>query len=179
MAEIDTPVRAAMTEPVRTVNAGLSVREVADVLLSEGIGSVVIDDGDRGVVTKTDLVAGLRDGVDPDDTPVAKLMTSPVVTVDADADLQEAVDTMRTRNVKRLPVRDGSDVVGMVTTTDLVEEVAVDLDTVVEMFAQGYTPTAPRRYECVRCGYRETSESRLGSCPECGEQMRNISVERE
>ncbi|MFB6173670.1 MAG: rubrerythrin-like domain-containing protein [Halobacteriales archaeon] len=181
MGPSDTRVRAVMTEPVRTVAPDLPAADAAEVMLSEEIGSVVVEGDPPGVVTKTDLVAGLREGSAPGTTPVADLMTSDPVTVDADADLQTAVDAMEAHGVKRLPVvADGGDgVVGIVTTTDLVGEFARDHDTVAGMFVEPRPADRSHTYECVDCGRRESAESRPEACPNCGARVRNIGVPRE
>ncbi|MFB6107497.1 MAG: rubrerythrin-like domain-containing protein [Haloplanus sp.] len=48
------------------------------------------------------------------------------------------------------------------------------------MNRNGIDPYSPKRgyYECVACGYRETSEKRLPACPECGSDVRNLAVPR-
>ncbi|MEF8887108.1 MAG: CBS domain-containing protein [Haloarculaceae archaeon] len=139
MDTLDTPVREVMTGSVRTVDGEVSAAEVAEVLVSEGIGSVVVS-GDSaeaaGIVTKTDIVDGVRDGMDPETTPVSALMSSPPVTVSAGATLQTAVDRMAANGLKRLLVEDGGDVTGIVTTTDVVADLSPDLDAIVGMFAE-------------------------------------------
>ncbi|NGM70943.1 hydrogenase maturation nickel metallochaperone HypA [Natronolimnobius sp. AArcel1] len=45
------------------------------------------------------------------------------------------------------------------------------------VYTDPYTPTRSR-YECRRCGYRESTDS-LRSCPECNGQTQNIAVGRE
>lgn len=132
----ETAVEEVMTSPVETVTGQTRVREAALRMAEEGIGSLVVDGiCDDGIVTKTDLVAGLGHGVDPDETPVAGVMSSPVITVDAGAELQDAVDLMTANGVKRLPVEDGDDLAGIVTTTDLVAETSTDFDRMVDVFA--------------------------------------------
>lgn len=42
-----------------------------------------------------------------------------------------------------------------------------------------YDPEPPFTYECVACGYRLKADSRPEACPECGGEMRDISVTRE
>jgi signal-transduction protein with cAMP-binding, CBS, and nucleotidyltransferase domain len=139
MDTLDTPVREVMTDSVLTVDGRVSASEVAEVLVSEGIGSVVVSGdtaGATGVVTKTDIVDGVRDGMDPKTTPVSALMSSPPVTVSAGAELQTAVDRMAANGIKRLLVEDGGDATGVITTTDVVADLSPDLDTIVGMFAE-------------------------------------------
>jgi CBS domain-containing protein len=138
MDALDAAVSEAMTGSVRTVTPDRPVAEAADLLVGEGIGSVFVDGGDgvEGVVTKTDVVAGIRGASDPGGAPVGAVMSGPVVTVGADASLRTAVDRMADAGIKRLLVTDGDGPVGVLTTTDVIAELSPDLDAIVEMFAE-------------------------------------------
>ena len=137
MKSLDTPVEQVMTKPVKTVDRELSVRDVSKLLATEAVGSVVVEtEYGRGLLTKTDIIDGLRDGIDPDTTPVGDLMTTPVKTIDPSAPLEEAIDTMVEHSIKRLVVDGQADGIGMLTTTDVMQELSPDLDRVVEMFAE-------------------------------------------
>lgn len=138
MNSLDTPVEQVMTKPVKTVDRELSVRDVSKLLASEAAGSVVVEtEYGRGILTKTDIITGLSDGTDPDTTPVGDLMTTPVKTVGPDTPLEDAIDTMVGHSIKRLVVDGQADCVGILTTTDVMQELSPDLDRVVEMFAEG------------------------------------------
>jgi CBS domain-containing protein len=174
MDEFDTPVGEVMTSPVRTVSGDTPAREVAGILLAEEIGSVVVDSG--GIATKTDLLVGVRDG--RLGAPVAELMSRSPVTVSPDADVQTAVDRMQEHGIKRLVVTEDAEVVGIVTTTDLSELFATDLDAVIGSFVGG-TGAEPHTYECTGCGKRTTASHQPEECADCGEPVRNISVARD
>jgi predicted transcriptional regulator len=58
---------------------------------------------------------------------VAEVMTREVVTIDEDAPLSEAVDAMIRRRVKRLPVVRGGSVIGVVSRSDLLKRLYVEL----------------------------------------------------
>jgi acyl dehydratase/CBS domain-containing protein len=119
LAPID--VREVMETPVATTSPDASVREAARRLSEAGIGSLVVcRDGEPvGIVTEADLTQLLADGDDAAATTVADVMSTPLVTVDADADIADAATRMRDERIKRLPVVADGEVVGIVTTTDL------------------------------------------------------------
>jgi len=179
MDSLDTPVRDVLTEPVRTVSPDLSVREAAVVLSTEEIGSVVVTGEPASIVTKTDIVDGVANGCDPAEAVVADLSSDPMITVDVDATLEEAIERMERDGVRRLPVTDEDDIVGIVTTTDLVDALTTETETVVGVLARSRTAEPPYTYECVDCGHHVTTDSHPGSCPECGGRMRNRSVAQE
>ena len=171
----EQPVEDVMTEPVRSVTADTPAREAATILLEEGIGSVVVADAD-GIVTKTDLLAGIKERRLGE--PVSELMTEPVVTVSRGADVQTAIDRMHEYEIKRVVVEDGTGVVGVVSTTDIQRALATDLDSVIGMFAGSVETETDDTYECLSCGTRVTAASKPGTCHSCDAPMRNISIPR-
>jgi CBS domain-containing protein len=99
------------------------------IMDQSGVGSLaVIDDGRLvGIVTDRDLVRrGLAQDLAPN-TPVEKVMSTPVVTIGAEADLHSAFRLFRTHAVRRLAVVDFDDFVGMITVDDLLVDLAADL----------------------------------------------------
>jgi signal-transduction protein with cAMP-binding, CBS, and nucleotidyltransferase domain len=136
MDQLETQVSESMNNSVRTVPGWLSPREAAAVFDTEDIGSVVVETAaGNGILTKTDIVAGLSTGIDPDKTSVSELMSAPPISIDRDATLRQAVDTMSEHGIKRLLVEEAGTPVGMLTTTDVVDELSPDLDRIVDMFA--------------------------------------------
>ncbi|MFB6117480.1 rubrerythrin-like domain-containing protein [Halosegnis sp.] len=183
MVEFEGQTQSVMTGDVHTVAPSCPAAEAAGRLLDAGIGSVIVEDDPHGVVTKTDLVAGLHDGINPETTPVVELMTPDPTTVSPDAPLREAVARMDEAGVKRLPVTDDGDVVGIVTTSDLVAAAAPesdpDAETTVGVFAATLTAAGVGVYECLRCGTRLSDESNPSGCPDCEGPLRSIGVARE
>ena len=124
-------------EAVRRSGVGIgperTIRDAAAIMEQSGIGSLaVVDDGQLvGIVTDRDLVRrGLARGL-PSDSRVDGLMTSPVITIDADDDLHKAFALFRANAVRRLAVvRDGR-FVGTVSIDDLLVYLAADLSDLV------------------------------------------------
>jgi acyl dehydratase/CBS domain-containing protein len=110
-----------MHSPVETVGPGVTAREAATRLFEEGIGSLVVcEDGDPvGIVTDVDVTRLVSAGRDPETTSVAEFMSESLVTIDADAGIEDAAAKMREHGIKRLPVVESGAVVGIATTTDL------------------------------------------------------------
>jgi len=171
----EQPVESIMTAPVQSVTADRPAREVATILHEEGIGSVVVEDAD-GIVTKTDLLAGIKRS--RLEAPVSELMTDPVVTVPRDADVQTAIDRMHRYEIKRVVVEDGPEAVGIVSTTDIRQALASDIDSAIGLFAGSVDTDSDDTYECISCGERVTAASKPGTCQSCDAPMRNISVPR-
>jgi len=98
-----------------------TIGEAARVMRDTQVGAVlVVNDGAlSGVVTDRDLVIrGLAEGEGPD-SPVGPLCSGDLVGVAADADVGQAEQLMREHAVRRLPVIDDGQVVGIVSMGDL------------------------------------------------------------
>jgi CBS domain-containing protein len=93
-------------------------------MADETYGALPICDGEgtlQGVVTDRDIVVKvIAAGRDPETTTVGELADQPeVVTIGADDPIDEAIRTMKDHAVRRLPVIDGTKLVGMVSQADI------------------------------------------------------------
>ena len=117
-----TTARDIMTSGATFVDAQTSVLDAAKTLASEGVGSLPICDRTelKGMITDRDIVVKvLAEGKDPASTKVVDLIQGEVVTIGADDSVEEALRTMAKHQVRRLPVIDGTDLVGMVSQADV------------------------------------------------------------
>ena len=124
-------VEQVMSRPIETVTATTALRDAAASMIRHDVGAlVVVDDADRleGILTATDFVLlAMEDEPSPDGT-VATAMRTDVLTVERDAPASEAVDAMLEHLVHHVPVVDGGEVVGMVTSFDLAARLGRSLE---------------------------------------------------
>jgi len=120
-------------EGVRRSGVGIgqeqTIRDAAEIMEHTGVGALAVVDGERllGIVTDRDLVRrGLARGL-PSDAKVEGVMSSPVVTIDAESDLHSAFALFRIHAIRRLAVLRGELFVGMITVDDLLIDLAADL----------------------------------------------------
>ncbi|MEK0436016.1 MAG: hypothetical protein RL369_2065 [Pseudomonadota bacterium] len=121
------------------------IAEVAALMRRHHVGDVVVvdnqQDGARvpiGIVTDRDiLVETLALDVDPKMFSAAELMSSPVTTVQEDANLNEALGVMRGKKIRRLPVvnRAGG-LFGMITSDDVINLIASELAMVAGLIVE-------------------------------------------
>jgi CBS domain-containing protein len=114
-------IRDVMTESVVTAAPDTSVREVAEIMRERNVGSVVLIENGRptGFVTDRDLALSvLADGNDPIDQ-AGDHSSAPVVTGAPDMDVSEAAELMVEHGIRRLPVLEGEELIGIVTLDDL------------------------------------------------------------
>ncbi len=117
-------VESLMTTDVVTVRGDGTLRDAAERLLDEEVGSVIVVDGDgnpSGIVTETDLLrATYKTDAPLSEIPVAKLSHRPLVTTKPSATVQYVAHRMAKEGVKKVPVMDDLDLVGIITMTDIV-----------------------------------------------------------
>ncbi len=121
-------------EAVRRSGVGISseqtIHEAAAVMEQAGVGALAVIDGPRivGIVTDRDLV---RRGLARDlasDARVDGIMTAPVVTIEAEADVRDAFAIFRSHPIRRLAVVQGDRFIGMISVDDLLINVAAELN---------------------------------------------------
>ncbi|MEF8853208.1 MAG: CBS domain-containing protein [Haloarculaceae archaeon] len=130
----DVPVREVMDGEYVGVSESDTVRETAELLLSEGVGSVVVLRGSDpvGLVTRGDALGAFVS--DEGGAEVSNVMRSTVPTVSPGTTLGEAADELAAMDTGHLVVTDGSEPVGVLTEHDLVA---------ASPFAPGRDPVEP------------------------------------
>lgn len=121
-----TVARDIMTPNPRIVSVDDTVHTIARSLAQENIGSVVVCNDEKrlqGMITDRDLaVEVMAQDKDPKSTRAGELVNGrEVVTIGADDSIDEAIETMRAHAVRRLPVIDGTEVIGMVSQADIAK----------------------------------------------------------
>ena len=114
---------------VVSVGPETPVLDVIRLMAEHHIGSVLVTQGGRlvGIATERDYARKvILQGRSSSDTPVAHIMSSPVVTITAHDTVQKCMQMMTDRKVRHLPVMEGGDVIGMVSIGDLVAAVIAD-----------------------------------------------------
>jgi CBS domain-containing protein len=119
--------REIMTPDAQCAGENDTVSEAAKRLAELKVGSMPIcgeDDRLKGMITDRDIVVKvLAQGKDPDSTRVGELGEGKPVTIGADDSVAEALETMKEHKVRRLPVIDGHDLVGIVSIADIATNV--------------------------------------------------------
>lgn len=115
-------VEDLMTTDVVTCEYEADLQTAVVRLLEKRVGSVIVMlDGDpTGIVTETDaLRAGAAANRPFSEIPVDKVYSSPLVTVPEGVTIRKAVNRMKENQIKKLPVVDGIELKGIVTTSDV------------------------------------------------------------
>lgn len=116
-------VRDIMSRNVKTVRTDDTVLEAVSKMNKFRIGSVVVTNNGRpvGIVTERNIMERIVEPrLDPMMVRVKEIMSSPVITIESNAGLDEAVQVMIKKSIKKLPVTEGGKVTGILSTTDIV-----------------------------------------------------------
>jgi CBS domain-containing protein len=123
------PVSNIMVRNVKTAEENQSINAIAKVMSENNVGSVVIvrsnDSEDlSGIITERDIVR-IAGAAQTSSSTLLQLyardiMSKPVITIDAASSIQDAIQSMKLNNIRRLPVvdREGK-MVGIITDKDI------------------------------------------------------------
>jgi CBS domain-containing protein len=118
-------VKEVMTNEPITLDRDASLVEAARVMRDRGIGDVIVVEGEdaEGIVTDRDIVIrGVTEGVDPRTTRLGQVVSGDLASVAPDDPVERAIELMREKAVRRLPVLESGKPVGVVSLGDLAKQ---------------------------------------------------------
>src|SRR3954468_23716494 len=122
--------REIMTPGAECARTSETVTEAARKIRELGVGALPIcgeDNRLKGVITDRDIVVNcVAEGMDTTEVKVEQYAGDEVVTIGADDSIEEALATMSRAGVRRLPVIDGHDLVGMISQADIARNLPED-----------------------------------------------------
>ncbi|MGF9664260.1 CBS domain-containing protein [Arthrobacter crystallopoietes] len=125
-----TTTREIMTGSAECVGENETLEQAARKMKQLDVGSLPIcgeDNRLKGMVTDRDIVIKcLAEGKDPKNTKAGELGQGKPVTIGADDSVEEAIRTMQEHKVRRLPVIDGHDLIGMLSQGDIAKDYPED-----------------------------------------------------
>jgi len=119
---VSLEVEDVMVKEVITIDENSTVKEAVEVMNKFGIGCLIaVRKGKAmGIITERDLLKRVvAEAKDANKTNVKDVMSSPLIVVEPDMGLEEAVKLMFQMKIKKLPVVDEKRLVGLVTLTDI------------------------------------------------------------
>jgi CBS domain-containing protein len=120
---IDQSVEEVMTHSVRTLTREMTARDVAVLFAEHNIGSAVVvapETGESvGIVTESDIMQQVAAGADIESVRVDSFLSAPVITINSSESIHTAADVMKEHSIRRLPVVDDGELVGILTTSNL------------------------------------------------------------
>lgn len=117
-------VQDIMAKTLITVNLSTTALQVAKMMEQGGIGAILVQDNGNptGIVTDRDFATKIAANNLPLDTPVEKIMSSPLISINHDQPISAAAERMTSKKIRKLAVTENGKVVGIITSTDLVTQ---------------------------------------------------------
>jgi len=117
-------VRDVMTTEIRGISEESDLLTAARMMTQERVNSLVVWPKEKerpyGILTSSDLVDAIAGGVPLDTTTVASVHSTPLVLVTPGVPVRDAARMMKRLNLRHLAVFNGKDIVGVVSSMDLV-----------------------------------------------------------
>ena len=119
-------VKDIMTKAIISVNTETTVFQVAKMMEQSGIGAVLVKQNGNlsGIITDRDYATKIVSHNLSSDTPVATIMSSPLITINYNESISAAAERMTDKKIRKLAVTDNGNIIGLITSTDLVTQLA-------------------------------------------------------
>jgi len=125
-----TFVNDVMSKNMLTVDKSISLQEAAQKMSKLNNGCVIVTDKNKpvGIVTERDFVTRIASEGRPLFTEIYEVMSSPLITISPEETIWEASEMMKERSIHKLPVKENGQIIGIITTTDIVKISSVGSD---------------------------------------------------
>ena len=125
-----TFVNEVMSKNILTLDKSASLQEAAEHMKKLNVGCVIVTDSNNpiGIITERDFVTKIAAEGRPLFTEIKEVMSSPLITIDPEETIWEASELMKEKLIHKLPVKKNDEIVGIITTTDIVKISSVGSD---------------------------------------------------
>ena len=115
-----------MAKAIISVTTETTVFQVAKMMEQGGIGAVLVKKNDHlsGIITDRDYATKIVAHNLSSDTPVEQIMSSPLITINFDESISAAAERMTSKKIRKLAVTDNGNIIGLITSTDLVTQLS-------------------------------------------------------
>ena len=119
-------IQDIMARTLITVNKSTTALQIAKMMQQGGIGTVIVKEGENpvGIVTDRDFATKIAANNLSFDTPVEKIMSTPLITINHNEPISAAAQRMTSKKIRKLAVTENGKIVGIITSTDLVTQLA-------------------------------------------------------
>ena len=119
-------IQDIMTRALITVNRSTTALQVAKMMEQGGIGAILVQDNGNpvGIVTDRDYATRIAANDLPLNTAVEKIMSTPLITINHNEPISAAAERMTSKKIRKLAVSENGKIVGIITSTDLVTQLA-------------------------------------------------------
>jgi CBS domain-containing protein len=167
--ETSLPVKEIMTRNPITVDINTKISEAASQMFELDVGSIIVMENNNpvGMLTERDMVNKIiSKNLIPDSLELKNVITTPLITLDVDEDIQRAIELMLKMHIRRIPIVKDKKLVGMVTESDLVS-MSVEMGNILADLISMHRERTPLEREIPEIISR-------GVCENCGKYTDNL-----
>ena len=127
-----------MKRYTKQVDGGLTALEGAKIMAEDHVGFLIIrEDGKpAGIVTEWDYVSKIvANGIDPSKILLRDIMTKPLTYIDPNTPTDQVATLMAQKGIRRLPVIDNGELVGVITSRDILRIFREYVDKITTLIA--------------------------------------------
>ena len=141
MTNEEDTLRHVMSSPVRTMESNGTITAAAKIMVQHDFGSIVVVEGKKpvGIITERDITKQVIKGEEVLKETVKNVMTKALVTAPPNMIVQDAFELMLKNKIRRLPIIENNNLVGIVTEKDLMRWV----------LRVTYEPNVPKRIKMI------------------------------
>ncbi len=116
-------VNQIMKNSILTIDSSVPAYEAAKMMEELNVGSLVVAENNVpvGIITDRDFAIKITAHSYPRDTPIRRIMSSPIISIGPFDTLLVAAKLMSSKKLRKLPVIQDEQLVGIITTTDLID----------------------------------------------------------
>ena len=116
-------IKDVMSPSTLSLESTATASDAAKIMETRNLEAVVVIENKKlvGIITDRDYTIKLGSHAYPIDTPINRLMSCPLISINQDAEISVARSLMEKNKIKRLPVVSDNVVLGIVTMSDLVD----------------------------------------------------------
>lgn len=121
--EVKRLVNQIMKNSILTIDSSVPAYEAAKMMEETNVGSLVVAENNIpiGIITDRDFAIKITAHSYPRDTPIRRIMSSPIISVGPFDTLLVTAELMSSRKLRKLPVIQDERLVGIITETDLID----------------------------------------------------------
>ena len=179
MMETKVTIHDAMTPKVKTIKPEASVTDASKIMTDFKIGGLIVENNSllEGIITESDIIRKVvSKNLNAAEVKISEIMTTGLITIEISKDLDEAARIMAKNHIRRLPVINNDDLVGIITSRDVIAlspEYSTILIENAKINSSLEYESDLEEGECERCGnFAELKEiSGKFLCEKCREDI--------
>ena len=141
---MNTLVRDIMRKQIVSIDISSTVKDAAKMMEDTGVSCLVVTSKNIpvGIVTERDFVTRVTSLDKSPSTPIQNVMSLPLITVSPTDTVRKLAELIKEKEIHKVPVIEGNQLVGIATVTDLIRKCIVDSDLEMRQICNSFSQMA-------------------------------------